>query len=561
LIVLVLVIGWPMASIARARLALLKDLDAALAAMPESVEQRKELVIDQDRFLRRVGWLRRGYDALTMAAYAAACFVFGWPDLMAKLGVPRGLEVLPEVAPYLLLLCASWLNHWRVERAVRGGWSLTAFMGFNLRGTAMMLAPVVLVSAAIYGLREAWVDFDDAMSYFQFLQLVVQMVMMLVIVLFLPASIRFILPSTRLPEGPLRARLTNFARERKLGVREIYVWNTRSRHISTAFVIGLVGPLRYVFITDALLRELSDDEIEAVYAHELGHAHYNHLWWLMLGLFTVSIVMLGAATLVGQLPTFLNESAMAPGIMDSTSIAPFAFTLAYGYAMFGYVSRRFERQADFYAVAHTKPETLARVFFKLGASSGHDLGKRGWRHFSLEQRIREIALVTTHPEAKRRFTRELVGAIALAVFITAICAAALWPSVHEDFVTGQMSFAFSQFDRARVNKVEQAQLDAMRERVLDRAENVRDLDDHNRRVAVIYAAVLDVLSGKNARALDEAATAIKAEGDNKGNEEKQAYFDRLLTFIEKSKKAAQRARDSGTPWDKEMAQELGESKS
>ncbi|CAG0979378.1 hypothetical protein PLCT2_01813 [Planctomycetaceae bacterium] len=552
----VLALGWPLGSIVRARLALNKDLDEALAQMPESLEQRKRLVLEQDSFLRRVGLLRRGYDVLTMGAYALACFVFGWPDFVASIGVPHGLEVLPDIAPYLALLCLSWLNHWRVERAARGGWRLSAYMGFNLRGNAMMLAPVVLVSAGIFALRTAFVQFDDAMDSFQFLQLLVQMGMMLLVVIFLPASIRYILPSTRLPDGSLRTRLTEFARARRLGVREIYIWNTRSRHIATAFVIGMIAPLRYVFITDALMRELDEEEIEAVFAHELGHAHYNHLWWLLMFLFTVSIVLLGAATLLGQLPTYLKEQELARGLSDATVLLPWAFTFGYAYVIFGYVSRRFERQADFFAVAHTRPEILARVFLKLGASSGHDMGKRGWRHFSLEQRIREIALVASRPEVKRMFSRELMVAITAAVVITLASAAALWPSLREDLVTGRMSYAFAQFDRARVAEPGGAEVEALRAKVLARTEGVRELDEHNARVAMIYAAITDVLSGKDDDALQKARAALKTESSREVNSEKQDYFGALDRFVEQSERAAKRARQDHTLWDVEMEKEI-----
>lgn len=556
----VLALGWPLGSIVRGRLALNKDLDEALAQMPESLEQRKRLALEQDSFLRRVGILRRGYDVLTIGAYALACFVFGWPDFVASVGVPHGLEVLPDIAPYLALLCLSWINHWRVERAARGGWRLSAYMGFNLRGNAMMLAPVVLVSAGIFALRATFVQFDDAMDSFQFLQLLVQMGMMLLVVIFLPASIRYILPSTRLPEGPLRTRLTEFARARRLGVREIYVWNTRTRHIATAFVIGLIAPLRYVFITDALLRQLDEEEIEAVFAHELGHAHYNHLWWLLMFLFTVSIVLLGAATLVGDLPTYLKEQDLARGMSDLTALLPWAFTFGYAYVIFGYVSRRFERQADFFAVAHTRPEILARVFFKLGASSGHDMGKRGWRHFSLEQRIREIALVASRPDIRRPFNRELAMAISLAALITLASAAALWPVVHEDFVTGQMSFAFSQYDRARVNKAAPAELDERRQRVLTEANDVRDLGSINIYYAQFYTAVTNALAGRETEGFRLLATDLDRELKTESKEPRRIELQRLRDLIEPGEKAAVAAFKDGTSWYEELIQELRKSK-
>lgn len=553
---MVFIVGLPLGTMARRRLALSRDLDAALAQIPDTGEQRRRLALDLDAFLRRVGLLRRGYDVLTMGAYALACFVFGWPDFVASLGVPHGLEVLPDILPYLALLCVSWLNHWRVERAVRGGWRLRPFMMFNLRGNAMMLAPVTLVSATIFALRAGISQLDDAMDSFQFLQLGVQMVMMLGVVLLLPATISTILPSTRLPEGPLRSRLLAFAKARKLGLREIYVWNTRSRHIATAFVIGLIGPLRYVFITDALMRELSDDEIEAVFAHELGHAHYHHLWWLLLFLFTISIVLLGAASLFGQLPAYLREQELAKGLSDATAILPWAFTLWYAYVLFGYVSRRFERQADFYAIAHTSPELLARVFFKLGANSGHDMGKRGWRHFSLEQRIKEIALVSMRPETKRMFTRELVTAMAVAALITVGCSAVLWPVVREDIVTGQLNYAFMQFDRARMETPGSARVEQLRDRVLARAQRVSELDDHNGRVAAIYIALTNVLTGSNSGALKENIASLETEAKLPVNREKREYFESMAKFAGQCDRAAQRARQDNTRWDEEMAKEI-----
>ena len=34
-------------------------------------------------------------------------------------------------------------------------------------------------------------------------------------------------------------------------------------------------------MSDALLESLSDRQIEAVFAHEVGHGRHRHLWWYM----------------------------------------------------------------------------------------------------------------------------------------------------------------------------------------------------------------------------------------------------------------------------------------
>lgn len=553
--VLLLLLGWPLVGIVRSRLGLLRELDRALrtAELPDVQQRRERLALEQDRFLRRVGLLRRLYDGLTLATFAALCLVFSWPKFVEKyLFVPRGLEVLPDLAPYLLLLVAAWFNHWRIEREIRPSWGLGAYLGFNLRGNFMLLAPVILVSAVIYGLQTALPQFADAMAAFMFLQSAVQLAIMVGVVVFVPSVVRFILPSSRLQEGALRQRLLAFARARKVGIREIYIWHTRSRHIATAFVIGLIAPLRYVFLTDALMRELDEDEIESVFAHELGHAHYNHLWWLLLFFSTVTVVLLGSAALVGEIPRWVEEGALINFVPGLWSFMPVLAALAYGYFAFGYVSRRFERQADFFAVQYTPPEVLARVFYKLGVSSGHDISKRGWRHFSLAQRIEEIVLVTSRPEAKRGFTRELVLGMAASALVTLLCAAALWPSVREDYVTGRMSFAFMQFERARVSEMDADSQLMWRERVVFHAGQVEDLDDHNARLAKIYVAVTDALTGKEAQGFVELRETLKRENAAAKNDDERTYFRRLIEFVDQSEAAAKRARSKGTTWEVEM---------
>ena len=557
---LVLAAGLPLAPVVRSRLALAHDLDRALRGsdLPDVEARRGALSAEVDRFLRRVGLLRRLYDLFVMAVFAAICFVAGWADFVSDFwGVPAGLEVLPDIAPYLALLIAAWFNHWRAECAIRPGWSFGSFLGVNLRGNLMLLAPVVLVSTAVFALRAASPQFDDAMDAFAFLQSAVQMVMMVGVVVFVPAVVRFILPSRRLPEGALRNRLLAFAKARKVGIREIYVWQTGTRHIATAFVIGLLAPLRYVFLTDALLRQLDEEEVEAVFAHELGHAHYHHLWWLLAFLYTVTIVLLGAATVMGTLPQWLSERGFSESALGASRFLPLAVALAYGYVAFGYVSRRFERQADFYAIEHTRPELLARVFLKLGAASGHSLSKSGWRHFSLEQRIREIALVSARPQARRSFTRELVLGMAASALVTLAALVALRPALVADFTEGRLNYSFAQFERERVDRSGGEALTLWRERVLANAEKVKQLDETRALVARLYTAVTDTLSGRESPEFDALARDVAALRDQSQSVDERERYEQFLEDVEASRRAAERARAKGTRWTAEYREEIG----
>ena len=91
--------------------------------------------------------------------------------------------------------------------------------------------------------------------------------------------------TSTLPDSPLRARLTSLTSRMGVRCRDFKIWQT-DRQVLNAAVAGLLPSVRYVFVTDALLLYLRDDEMEAVIAHELGHVRRRHLLLrlLLLGL-------------------------------------------------------------------------------------------------------------------------------------------------------------------------------------------------------------------------------------------------------------------------------------
>ncbi len=82
---------------------------------------------------------------------------------------------------------------------------------------------------------------------------------------------------TPLPEGALRARLLRLAERTKFKAASIQVMDgsKRSRH-SNAFFTGF-GRLRKIVLFDTLMEQLSETELEAVLAHEIGHYKKGHI--------------------------------------------------------------------------------------------------------------------------------------------------------------------------------------------------------------------------------------------------------------------------------------------
>ena len=120
------------------------------------------------------------------------------------------------------------------------------------------------------------------------------------------------------------------------GMRVITQGETK---VANAMVSGLWPRLRRIYVTDHMLATFSMAEIRAILAHEIGHLRHGHLWWYFGFALGGALIIPRAAHLLDYL-AFFHASAWSPWI---------AIGLYWG-LMFKFFSRRFEREADRYAV-------------------------------------------------------------------------------------------------------------------------------------------------------------------------------------------------------------------
>jgi len=180
--------------------------------------------------------------------------------------------------------------------------------------------------------------------------------------------------------------------------------------IVNAAVMGFLPFFRRILLTDALLEALPRRELEAVLAHEVAHVRAHHMAWLVLALLAL---LAGAALGLFAAGTLL-EAAGAP-IGESAAAVALLLLLASVLAIFGWVSRRFELQADAFAAAHLargsvsatisassqedepdRPritrideaaiETVCSALEHVAEASGTDPARSSWRHGSIRWR-------------------------------------------------------------------------------------------------------------------------------------------------------------------------------
>ncbi len=224
-----------------------------------------------------------------------------------------------------------------------------------------------------------WLWAWAALLAFQFLMLV------LAPVLILPLFNKF----TPLPEGSLRERLLALARRTRFRARSIQLMDgsKRSRH-SNAFFTGF-GRFRKIVLFDTLVQQLSEPELEAVLAHEIGHYRKRHIPKMLAFSAVSSLVGFYLISLLARQEWFYRAFGFQPSAfsLQPAAIAPalLLFGLLAGTVTFWFSpllhgwSRRYEYQADAFA-AHVMNEaqSLMGALRKLNEKNLSNLTPHPW---------------------------------------------------------------------------------------------------------------------------------------------------------------------------------------
>jgi Zn-dependent protease with chaperone function len=349
----------------------------------------------------------------------ADAFALRWPVVLGELLGSRPwavfaydvLLLLPALVMALTVMAFQHRYEWRRGRV---GLPLGRYLMLRFRvELAVILVPwlglVLATGAAGLAFRESpHADLAD---------LIASGAVVAAVVVFGPLLLRVLWNCSRLPDGPLRERLEEFCRHHGFRCRDILVWHTH-RHLANAGVVGPTPLLRYVMLTDALLEHCTEEEVEAIFAHEMGHVRHRHLaFYLALGLafvcFYVNLVDVLAA--VGWVDPL--RSIASVGASPAQALVLLGFAAAYWGLFFGFVSRRMEQEADLFALrAVPRPGAFISALGKLAALSSAPRGASFWRHFGSGHRTRYLAGVLRRP-ARVRWFRLKVAAIKWGLLI------------------------------------------------------------------------------------------------------------------------------------------------
>lgn len=368
---------------------------------------------------------------------------------LEKLPLVRELAIL---APFFVGLVVVWILDYPFDRAMRGGfrpprqdgpdahgnpqtqaarrtWTLREYLGYNIRHQILFIAVpvgVILLTTGYLPWVVARIVPEGLAEY------VLPVLMMLTagaVFLFAPLLIARIWKTHRLPPGHLRDKLEATCRNLSLTYRDILVWESGGM-VTNAGVMGLIGPLRYILLSDALLEGMDRRDVEAIFAHEAGHIIHHHIFYAVLfalGTITVCVSVVEQLSLVLTLPDW-SVQPLAMGLL----------VVVWG-GGFGWLSRRFERQSDVVAawasgprgdgdsadlITHEGAAVFARALQRVGELNGIPARQRNWRHGSIAQRVGYVLWLGSTSGTRERDDRKM-RRIKCALWVLAAVGAAL----------------------------------------------------------------------------------------------------------------------------------------
>ncbi len=394
------------------------------------------------------------------AWHTVAVFGLGWVDAVrAATGAALALDEISATLPPLLVFAWVWWAGYPVERRLREAALLRALDG----GTAVHAPPtrsqhvwmhvrhnmlVVLVPIAalaawneitLAALRVA--DPGGTSAWAAPAHQALQLLGVAAALALLPPVLAQVWSARAIGPGQLHDDLHALCAAQGVRVGSIRVWPTHGSIVNGA-VLGIWGRLRCVLLTDALLDHLPREQVLAVMGHEVGHAARAHVPWLC----AAALACVGGCTALADaaLRSLDTLAPLPPPVAAAATLALWAAALGGGLGLFGWVSRRFEWQADAFAAQHLsgwRCGERAEAVVPIAPAAAHAMigalqavsrlnhvpaHRRSFRHGSLARRVANLRALTGQDARALPIDRHVrIIKVACAVALALVLAAAV----------------------------------------------------------------------------------------------------------------------------------------
>ncbi len=335
------------------------------------------------------------------------------------------------IALFFLLLSIVWAcafpsYHRLYDRSI----SLSQYLGSHVRLNIAIVIPW-LVFSIIFDIADllpseiaAYFSSHTVAGYF------VIAVLFIALACFFPRLLVMIWNCTPMPGGALRTRLEAFCRKAGFHYSDLMQWDLFGGKLITAGVLGFIRKCRYVLISPALIDILSEDELEAVVAHEIGHIKKRHMLFYIIfilgyGIFSYAFYKIVYMWLLSRdffFNLFISGSGdLRSGFYAVPAIVLVLFLLLYFRFLFGAFSRNFERQSDAYAIKiKGSADGIIGSLEKIAVAGSHSRSAPNWHHYSIAERSSFLQRCEADRQLIHRHDRKvskMIGSYCLALIL------------------------------------------------------------------------------------------------------------------------------------------------
>ncbi len=344
------------------------------------------------------------YRISLLLVYAAQIYLLHWPLIITHwlgIGDVVFVTLLLVLAPFFVTYTLSLLPFYRMDCFIRSSqWTIREFLVFQMRSFFLVIALPQFVFTFLFEDLIPRVEICRELIYIYPLSgWLMALGVMFVMFVSAPFVLKLLWGLKPLPEGELRERLMKLKDKAGARLRDIMVWPIGRGRMANAMVIGLIPQWRYVIFTDTILEQLTPEETETVFGHEIGHARQYHLlFYLMFG---IGFLCLALVLMQIMESYFSGNSLWIQGNI-------FAFMMVYWIVIFGYLSRRLEHQADLFGSLITDNFSgFANALRKIASLNAMSGSEKSVQHPSIEKRVRFLEAAQVSPDFIKGFIKSL----------------------------------------------------------------------------------------------------------------------------------------------------------
>jgi STE24 endopeptidase len=239
-------------------------------------------------------------------------------------------------------LSGFWLEHrYGLSNLTLAGWVKDQLKGLAVGGTLAVVAVEFLYAVIRHWPGRWWII--CALGFIGLFVLLANLAPVLIFPIFFKVK--------PLENPSLTERLLELSRRARTRVKGVFEWKLSEKSKKANAALMGIGNTRRIILSDTLLEQFKDEEVEAVLAHELGHHVHRHILQIILIQSAATFV---GFYLIGRIVSRLGPHFGFQGPADFANLpllalAATALSLVLLPAVNAY-SRAMERQADTYAL-------------------------------------------------------------------------------------------------------------------------------------------------------------------------------------------------------------------